>query len=93
MADDEDGERAMFQHGCDVLMELQDDLAWKHVTSKFKQTSAKWYQTLSKIRNAGMHSRTPARVSMPACGLTLSRRRQPRLMSGRSGRSPEPLGM
>ena len=50
-----DGERVLFNFGCDVLMEFQEDLAWKYCLPKFKWTGGKWGQSLGRIRKAGAH--------------------------------------
>ena len=64
-SDDKAAAKAVFQRACDTLMELQDDLGWKHVTGKFKVTCAKWAQSLSRISRAGGTTTLPERRNSP----------------------------
>ena len=50
-----DGERVLFNFGCDVLMEFQYDLDWKYCIGNFRTIGGKWGQSLKEIRKAGAH--------------------------------------
>ena len=90
-------ERAVFKRACAVLAELQDDMDWKNVMSKFKVTAAKWAKSLKKIERQGAHRRAsaalclarrpcfsalPERLTLPPCVLCCT--------SHRSGRPVDP---
>ena len=65
MATDAATERAIFRRACAVLAELQDDMGWADVASKFKGQAKRWQDSLDKTERQGAQLRasllTPVR--------------------------------
>ena len=57
MSDEAATERAIFRRACAVLAELQDDLGWSDVTSKFKGQAKRWQNALDETERQGAHLR------------------------------------